>query len=151
MSLCKVIASLFILVSGLCQAGEQYAVFAHSAPATFSGEAVIQSESAYYVGNIKNGVPHGQGLMMDHSGQVISGEWVNGAFNGKGVTIDLAPVKTLKASKEKSTSSSHNGVLIIEQQIYQGPFNHLQLPHGKGTCYKGSKQSPCTYKNGIRQ
>lgn len=151
MTICKYLIALLALNVSLCHAQDEYALFIASAPDSFTGEAVIKTEQSYYVGQLKNGKPHGKGTMVDYSGHIITGEWLNGAFSGQGATIDLDPVKSLKASKQSSDAESFTGILILDVEVFQGPFNQYQLPHGKGTCYQGSERSSCEYNNGVKQ
>ena len=151
MTLCKTLFALLSLSASICHADDQYSLFINSAPNDFSGEAVIKTDKAYYVGNLKDGKPHGQGMMVDYSGHIISGQWRNGAFSGQGVTIDLDPVKSLRASKGMAATEQSNGILILDDVVYQGPFNQYQLPHGEGVCYESTTKSTCVYQNGVKQ
>ncbi|MDX1692461.1 MAG: hypothetical protein R3208_01775 [Ketobacteraceae bacterium] len=151
MTICKYLIALLALNVSLCHAQDEYAFFIASAPENFNGEAVIKTENTYYVGQLKGGKPHEKGTMVDYSGHIISGEWVNGTFSGQGATIDLVPVRSLKASKHSASAASSKGILIMDEKVYQGPFNQYQLPHGKGICYEGSEQTSCEYKNGVKQ
>lgn len=151
MNLYKMLIALLAFIAISCHADDQYALFIDSVPETFSGEAVIKTEHAYYVGELGDGKPHGNGMMVNYSGHIISGEWIDGAFSGQGATIDLDPVKSLRASKDAEQGKPHTGILILDETVYQGPFNQYQLPHGKGVCFEGEIKQDCVYNNGNKQ
>ncbi len=49
-----------------------------------SGDEVIENEYGKYVGEVKDGVPHGHGTLTDLIGGKYEGEFKNGLPNGHG-------------------------------------------------------------------
>ncbi len=72
----------------------------------------ITFDNGKYVGEVKEGKPHGKGTLTYLGGTKMKGEWKNGFLNGKGTTVLY-----------------DNGVHITS---YSGQFKDNKY-HGKGT------------------
>ncbi|OUS26986.1 hypothetical protein A9Q99_17415 [Gammaproteobacteria bacterium 45_16_T64] len=117
-----------------------------------SGKVVIQGEGQWhYVGNVKDGKPHGNGVKVLEGGMLQYGEWVNGMFKGDGAVYVPTPFNSLEAGYyDDDKIVGDAAVIIMEGETYQGPYGRMGLPHGKGVCIKAGVKKECTYDHGAK-
>lgn len=142
--------SILLVLSGCLSAEAPYHFMVGAKGEPYSGKAVVQGTNAYYVGDVVDGKPHGQGVMVQSNGDVTYGEWKSGAFAGVGAMISQSAVPSLMAGNVNGGSVNGEGIMIVAGDAYVGPFNALGLPHGKGVCTKGGVENKCTYNNGVK-
>lgn len=141
----------FLLLSIGISAEPAYTFYDEKDASEVVGKAVIQSDKGwYYVGEIKNGVPHGNGVKIANEGMVLYGEWVDGELGGEGAIYTPAPFNALEAGTYKKNKISGEGVVIIGGEAYQGPYGRLGLPDGEGVCIKAGVKKVCTYDHGAK-
>lgn len=148
---------LFVLLGILCFAGAvnakpPYEFYEEANAKDFSGKAFILGAPGWrYVGDVKAGKPHGNGVKILNGGMVLYGEWIEGVFKGDGAIYSPAPFDSLEAGTyDYNQIVSGEGVIHIEGEVYQGPYGRLGLPDGTGVCTKSGEEKPCTYKMGEK-
>ena len=79
--------------------------------------------SATYVGEVKDGKPHGHGTAIWPNGSSYVGEWKNGLFNGQG-TLDL--IDDIKYEGEWENGRYHGyGIMTYpDGQIKEGKWEN---------------------------
>ena len=101
---------------------------------------ITPDEFKKYVGDFKNGLPHGRGIRRERSGEKYDGEWKNGKRDGKGeLTIFQDPA--FVSNKDWTPS-------IMEKYI--GTFQNGEM-NGEIKQYDDiTKEWTLTsYKNGV--
>ena len=82
---------------------------------------------AKYVGQRKNGKPHGHGKGIDHDGGVYEGEWKDGAYDGQG-TYTLQDGEKYEGEWKDGLKHGHgiltysNGEVIAGEFVMDHPF-----------------------------
>ncbi|MGC1509839.1 hypothetical protein FT643_08915 [Ketobacter sp. MCCC 1A13808] len=115
----------------------------------YTGKAVVINDDAIFVGDLVDGKPSGNGVMITDDKEVAYGRWVDASLEGSGAIISLHP-RTVTAGKMHLGSPEGNGVLMFNDIAYEGPFK-LGIPHGKGKCLKGINSVDCEYVEGKRK
>lgn len=147
----KILLLIGLFFSGTCFAETPFKFYMEGEIGQFSGKAVIQSPKGWsYVGSVKNGRPHGNGVKILNSGVVIYGEWTEGELIGDGAIYNPAPFDSIKAGNINQDKVTGDGVLIIDGEVYEGTFGKYGAPHGNGICIKGKERNKCEYKHGAR-
>lgn len=144
-----------VFLSGLVYAKAPYDYMAEKDAAEFAGKAVLQTEKGwFYVGDIKDGKPHGNGVKISDKGMVLYGEWVEGELEGEGAIYTPAPFDALKAGRYMKNTLVGDGVHMMGGEVYQGPHGEYGLPDGTGVCIKQGVEKgiekPCRYKKGAK-
>jgi len=140
-----------LLALNIASAEQPYTFFDEKNAQAFEGKAVIRTEKGWmYVGDMKDGKPHGNGVKISDNGVVLYGQWVNGDLEGNGATYTPAPFSALEAGKYKRNKVVGEGVIVMGEEVYQGPYGSLGLPDGEGLCTKNAVERPCTYSNGEK-
>jgi len=84
-----------------------------------------------YVGELRDGRPHGRGRLERRSGEVLEGEWVAGRLHGKGVRIEADGTRT-EATFVDGAAQGEGRQTTADGSIYEGGFRD-GLRHGKAT------------------
>ena len=103
-----------------------------------------------YIGTVKNGKPHGNGMKILSDGMVIYGEWVEGEQQGPGAIYNPKPFDSVTAGDYQDRKIQGEGITLIKGEKFEGPFGGLGMPDGEGKCFENGQKLPCIYKNGIR-
>ncbi len=143
------VCSVLLILSGCAFAEPPYHLMM-GAGETYTGKAVVHGTNAYYVGDVVNGKPHGEGVMVQNNGDVTYGDWKEGVFSGVGAMISQGPVPSLTAGKVNGGTVSGDGIMIVAGESFVGPFDELGLPHGDGVCVKMGVKKECSYDRGAK-
>lgn len=143
-------ASLLLISCAYAEAPFTYTT--ESAATNITGKVVMESDKGWrYVGSIKNGEPHGNGMKILSDGMVIYGEWVNGEQQGLGAIYNPEPFNSVSAGNYENQKIQGEGVILIKNEKFEGPFGRLGMPDGEGHCFESGEKVACEYKNGIRK
>lgn len=141
----------FLLIS-CAHAEAPFTYTTESSASDITGKVVMESEKGWrYVGAIKNGKPHGNGIKILSDGMVIYGEWVEGEQQGPGAIYKPEPFDSVTAGNYQDGKIQGEGVILIKGEKFEGPFGRLGTPDGNGHCIDKEKRIPCTYDNGIKK
>ena len=94
-------------------------------------------EGGVYIGKLKNGKPHGKGILKYHDGSKYVGEFEDGKCNGQGI------LNSQNSTYEGEWMDNHihgRGRLIFGDDVQDG-FWHM----GNYECDIGDELEPCNY------
>ena len=149
--LCFVIPTLIfcliLFIGKSCNRDEQSSLLSATSAQITNGE--LNFNGAKYVGECKNGQPHGKGVMTYDNGDKYDGDWKNGQRTGKGVYY-YANGEKYEGDVENGLKAGKGVMTWNNGDKYDGDWENGQ-PHGKGvvTWNNGDKYDG-DWKNGQR-
>jgi hypothetical protein len=112
----------------------------NSPPLTRPGISTTAQQSlslsdGQYVGDVKDGVPHGRGKLTYYPGEVrkkYEGQWENGQFHGRGI-LKFSNGDQFEGQWENGLQHGEGLRTLANGTKYEGSFERGNR-HGKGTC-----------------
>lgn len=97
---------------------------------------IIYASGDVYKGSVKDGKPHGQGVLkqgkfMGTGASVYLGEWNNGLRHGYGVLDDIVSGEKYMGMWSQDMKSGPGCVVTLDGVYYEGTFSHGKMT-GKG-------------------
>ena len=103
-----------------------------------------------YVGEMRNGRPHGQGRLDRREGEIFEGTWVAGLLHGEGSHRN-AQGEHYTGSFENGLPHGHGRQTMADGAIYEGSFRN-GLRHGEGRMrLAGGTEYLSRWKDGVEQ
>lgn len=108
-----------------------------------SGAVIHQTEQSLYIGQMKNGKPHGQGTWYLKGKMVFTGTWQDGELQGDATIIGI---ETNSVSSGTFIDGKQTGIGYVEQNN-QGYYGEVDqgIPKGKGKCLVDEEIIDCQY------
>ena len=97
-----------------------------------NGPVIHQTDMGVYIGEVKNGKPHGQGTWYLINRMLYTGVWKEGALEGTGTAIHLVE-NTLSHGEFKNGHLYGKGYLFHGGSGFYGTFEE-DIPAGMGKC-----------------
>ena len=115
----------------------------------FRTKIVIDEDGNKYIGEMKDNIREGKGILYYDNGSKYEGDFKNDKFNGKGVLYSNG--KKIYEGEFKDDKREGKGILLYEDSFrYEGEFKNDNFD-GKGTIYYGTAIEEGYYKNDKRE
>ena len=99
---------------------------------SINGSVIHQTHMGIYIGEVKNGKPHGQGTWYLNNRMLYTGVWKKGALEGMGTAIHIVE-DTLSHGEFKNGHLNGKGYLFHGGSGFYGTFEE-DIPVGIGKC-----------------
>ncbi len=93
-------------------------------------DGFVHFDNNKYMGELKDGSPHGKGKMLWNDHSVYNGEWVNGYMHGNG-TMTWPSGKQYTGEWKKNEITGYGEMTYPDKRFYRGTFV-AGLRHGQG-------------------
>lgn len=140
----RLIVALMVIMSGCATTSSNSGkpvVIQGQLPSDASGYIIQQTESALYVGDVRNGKPHGRGTMYLKNKMIMTGDWVDGELAGQGISISIV-TDSVSVGGFKGGLQNGRGFVAIDGLGYYGQISD-GVPDGVGECYSNGTVRDC--------
>ena len=100
----------------------------------------LSNDGVSYVGEFKNGLPHGNGKLSHRSGAVYVGKIKQGMKHGYGKLSNDVDGRMYEGQWRKDRKHGHGMFSWPDSHMYEGQWRH-GLPHGHGKYTSICKES----------
>ncbi|MDY6918985.1 MAG: hypothetical protein SV765_02095 [Pseudomonadota bacterium] len=109
----------------------------------FTGTTLLSTDNSVYVGEMRNGKPHGQGTWYLRDKMVLTGNWNNGELQGKGTVISI---ETNSIASGNFENGRQQGEGYFEQNG-RGFYGQIvdDVPEGTGKCVQDNQITACEF------
>lgn len=108
----------------------------------------ISKDGEYFVGNVRNGQPEGQGIFVYPGGNRYEGQFRDGTYNGSGVFI--FPTAENRYEGTFRDGLFIKGKLIFDGNVYEGEFEPLPISRLNAIASAPQGKGAFTFANGVR-
>ncbi len=108
----------------------------------------VSKDGEYFVGNVRNGQPEGQGIFVYAGGNRYEGQFRDGTYNGSGIFI-------FPKDENRYEGIFRNGLfikgkLIFDGNVYEGEFEPLPISQVNAIVSTPQGKGVFTFANGAR-